>query len=298
VQRKIAPARGLRTTRHVCRGLGGALFSLACALPGCGDGEAAVLSTAVAAKELAAPSPVLPGKPAGVPFPAVEPRAAKAKTAPRVDKTSQVVGSIERPAATEDDAPRLYAKTRFVWIRERPDWGAGWLGYLWHGGSAKLKTGKPVFAKGCQVWYEIEPRGYVCVDGRRATLDASDPGYREVLRHVGDYQSATPHRYAMSLGAERYAVLPSAEDQRQREGDYTFHLREIEAVRGGAPARGLLAGVDLTPAPEDAVAFATLPVDVQMYKVALKRDSAMAYFSEYRHGNRTFLLTADLAWVP
>ena len=266
----------------------------ACALPGCSEGEAAVLSTAVAARELA---PALE-KPAVAPLP-VHPHAAK------LEPATPVVAPADRPAPNarpappkEDDAPRLYAKSRFVWIRERPDWGAGWIGYLWHGGSAKLKTGKPVFAKGCQVWYEIAPRGYVCVDGRRATLDSSDPGYREVLQHVGNYDSPTPHRYAMSLGAERYSVLPSPEDQRQREGDYTFHLREIEAVRGGAPARGPLVGVDLTPAPEDAVAFAALPVDVQMYKVALKRDSAMAYFGEYRHGDRSFLLTADLAWVP
>lgn len=301
VQRKNAPARGLRAARCDCRRLSAvpgrtagpfraaaAPLIFVAALSGCEGGES-VLGTAVAAEELTAP-PALEAKPV----------ANFATRAAPLPLATAVVESKPAPPAEDAaaEAPRVYSKTRFVWIRERPDWGSGWLGYLWHGGSARLKTGKPVFARGCQVWYEIEPRGYVCVDGRRATLDASDPGYREVSRHMGDYDSPTPHRYAMSLGTPRYSVLPSVEDQRVREEDYTFHQREIAAVRAGTPARELLSGVDLTPAPLDAVTFAALPVDVQMHKVALKRDSAMAYFAEYRHGDRAFLLTADLAWVP
>lgn len=280
--------------RKIALGLGFTAFAALLGLTGCSEGEG-VIGTAVAAKGFAAPA--MPAPPAVPAFAGRDPSAA-VLGAPA---TSPVVASPDAPrsaAVPSDEGPRVYSKTRFVWIRERPDWSSGWIGFLWHGSSAKLKTGKPVFARGCQVWYEVEPRGFVCVDERRATLDASDPGYREVLRHTGDYASANPHRYGMSLGAERYSTLPTPEYQRAREGDYTFHLREIAAVRGGAPPRGLLAGVDLADATEDAIAFAALPLDVQMYRLSWKRESAMAYFGEYRHGDRTFLLTADLAWVP
>ena len=69
-------------------------------------------------------------------------------------------------------APRVYARTRYVWIRPEPDASKEWIGYLWTGGSVALRSGKPVFGPGCMNWYAIEPRGYVCVDGNRATLDA------------------------------------------------------------------------------------------------------------------------------
>ena len=75
------------------------------------------------------------------------------------------------------DLLRVYAKTRFVWIRERPEWSSEWIGYLWAGGSVALVNGRPIYAHGCDAWYAVRPRGYVCVDHRRATLDAHDPEF-------------------------------------------------------------------------------------------------------------------------
>jgi hypothetical protein len=59
-------------------------------------------------------------------------------------------------------------------------------------------------------WYAIEPRGYVCVDGGRATLDANDPVYRAVLPYAPNLDSPWPHQYGESLGLESATALASA----------------------------------------------------------------------------------------
>jgi hypothetical protein len=202
------------------------------------------------------------------------------------------------PANPPGEPARVYAKTRFVWIREEPSWGSQWIGYLWAGGSVALASPKPVYARGCSTWYRIVPRGYVCVDGERATLDPDDAGFRTVRERAGDYESPSPHRYAESLGAERYTELPEAQLQAAREPGLSAHLDRVRAARQEGRVHPLLSGVDLTPAPLDAVVFSSLPVDVQVQRHTLKRRSAIAYLSEHQHEGRSFLLTADLAWVP
>ena len=104
------------------------------------------------------------------------------------------------PPATAETGPRVYARTRFVWIRPEPDASKEWIGYLWTGGSVALKSAKPVYGPGCMNWYAIEPRGFVCVDGNRATLDASDAVYRAVLPYAANLASPWPHLYGESLG--------------------------------------------------------------------------------------------------
>jgi len=103
--------------------------------------------------------------------------------------------------------PRVYARTRYVWIRPEPDASKEWIGYLWTGGSVALKSPKPVFGPGCMNWYAIEPRGYVCVDGNRATLNADDAVYRAVLPYAPNLSSPWPHRYGESLGLTAETTL-------------------------------------------------------------------------------------------
>jgi lipoprotein-anchoring transpeptidase ErfK/SrfK len=110
------------------------------------------------------------------------------------------------PPAVEPE-PRVYARTRYVWIRPEPDASKEWIGYLWTGGSVALKSSKPVYGPGCMNWYAIEPRGYVCVDGNRATLDANDPVYRAVLPYAPNLSSAWPHQYGESLGLDSVYTL-------------------------------------------------------------------------------------------
>lgn len=198
---------------------------------------------------------------------------------------------------TPSDGPRVYAKTRYVWVRERPSWDSQWIGYLWPGGSARLHSTRPVYARGCETWYVVEPRGYVCVDGRRATLNPADPELVEIEK-VPVASLPTAHHYGQSLGAPRYGKLPDRAEQRAREPGLLQHLALVDAARRTSTVDPSLAGVDLTPAPRDAVAFSMLPVDVQAPRLSLRRDSTLAYLDEYRYQGRSFLLTPDLTWVP
>ncbi len=116
----------------------------------------------------------------------------------------------EAPLAADQGGPRVYARTRYVWIRPEPDASKEWIGYLWTGGSVALKSSKPMSGPGCTEWYAIEPRGYVCVDGNRATLNANDPVYRAVLPYAPNLASPWPHRYGESLGLDSTLALPGA----------------------------------------------------------------------------------------
>ena len=237
------------------------------------DGRAAASSS----KKTAAPAPgAAPARKAIEPAPS-------ASTAP--------------PAPAPAAARRLYAKTRFVWIRPLPDYAAEWIGYLWAGDSVALARETPVAGNGCKQWYAIEPRGYVCADDKRATLDVSDPELALVRRYARDPRSPNPHRYAESMGVQRYEKLPSPDEQRIREPALSKHLERVAASRVG-PVNPLLDGVDLTDATEPAPVFPSLPIQIQIPKRAMRRDSTVAFFEQYLHEGRTFLLTADFAWVP
>jgi hypothetical protein len=113
----------------------------------------------------------------------------------------------KEPAPPEAPGMRVYAKTRFVWIRQEPDTSKQWIGYLWSGESAKLVTGKPVYGPGCMTWYAVEPVGFVCIDGLRATLDPEDPGYIATKNYAADLSSPWPHQYGEAKSLTRLLAL-------------------------------------------------------------------------------------------
>jgi len=194
------------------------------------------------------------------------------------------------------DGPRVYAKARFVWVREAPG-DEGWIGYLWLGGSARLRDQAPHYGPGCDHWVAIEPRGFVCVDGKRATLDPDDPVLAAIRPFAPALERAWPHRYAESRGLPRYEGLPSREEQRRREWDLESHLARVADARRGEPIEALR-GVDLSPASEPPPLLPALHPTTHEQHRELKPLSTVAYSREALHDGRTFLLTADLMWVP
>jgi hypothetical protein len=209
-----------------------------------------------------------------------------------------VASSAERVrgATGPSDAPRVYAKTRFVWIRERPEWASQWIGYLWPGESVKLARTKPIYARGCDAWYAVAPRGFVCVDERRATLNAADPELVEIQR-AAVASSPSVHRYAESLGAQVYEHLPDRAEQLAREPDLEQHLALLEGARSGA-VDDSVAGIDLAVATREATPLSKLPIDLQFPRNSLRKGSTLAFLDEFRWDGRSYLLTPDLNWVP
>lgn len=201
-----------------------------------------------------------------------------------------------RPVPTE--VPRLYAKTRHVWIYAEPDATKQWIGYLWSGGSVILRSTKPRYGIGCEFFYAIEPRGYVCIDGGRATLDPKDPVVVALHAYAPRYDSAWPHRYGESRGAPLYFSLPDAAEQRAREPGLQNHLERLERARREGHGDGALLDVDLTPAPPGELVFPKLSPSVREAHSELKRRSTVAYSRELRYAARDFYLTADYRFIP
>lgn len=197
----------------------------------------------------------------------------------------------------KDDPPRVYVKTRFVWIVPEPDASLQWIGYLSTGESVPLRGNKPRYGPGCERWYAIEPRGYVCVDGARATLDATDPVYAAEHAAAPDATSPWPHHYAESRGAPLYVGLPTPEEQRNRESDLRYHLRLLSHP-DDPETKTALAGVDLTQATAAGFALPHLPITAYEPRDHLTPRSTVAYTSEVRDGGRSYLLSHDLRWLP
>jgi len=124
---------------------------------------------------------------------------------------STAAGFVEESPNATPEKPRLYVKNRFVFVRPRADVNADWIGFLWFGASVELQSENPVGGPGCATFYAIEPNGFVCVDGKQATLAADDPEFKAVSSFAPRLDRPTPHQYAESSGAELHAELPGAE---------------------------------------------------------------------------------------
>ncbi len=196
------------------------------------------------------------------------------------------------------DGPRVYAKTRHIWIYPEPDLGRQWIGFLWTGGSARLKTGREVIGRGCPRMVELEPRGWVCVDDKRATLNPDDPLLKALYPYSPRLDSPWPHRYGESRGMPRYLTLPSSEEQRAREPGLRDQLERLRKARAGEGLSAFLKDVDLAPAPERALAFPAHLPSVHEAHGRLTERSTVAYSAEARRDGRDFLLTSDYEWVP
>jgi hypothetical protein len=211
---------------------------------------------------------------------------------PRSSPRTAVAAAVE-----QDDAPRVYAKTRYVWIRPEPTSEHQWIGFLWTGSSVRLKSSKPRYGPGCRTWYAIEPRGYVCVDGERATLDKDDPAYQAILHYRADRSSAFPHRYAESLGTPLYRSLPAPATQRAREWDLKNHMKRVADARQGV-AEAALEGVDVSLTDKAPFEFPPLPPTIHEPRDKLLARSTLAYSTEVSAHDRSWLLSADMRWVP
>ena len=171
------------------------------------------------------------------------------------------------------DGPRYYAKNRHVWIYPEPNIALQWIGFLWTGGSVRLKRTRPIYGPGCTFYYEILPWGYVCTDGNRGTIDPDDPVYRQLLRYAPRTDSPWPHRYGKASPLTRYFSFPAI-----------------------AANRKLDAGRD--PSNDEIIDFHALSPSVHEAHTSLIDRSTVAYTAETRHDGQDWLLTSDYALIP
>ncbi len=132
------------------------------------------------------------------------------------------------PSHVSADGPRLYARALETRVLERPDPRARVLGYVRIGQSVPRSTA-PVPGIGCDAgWYEVLPRGYVCLDAG-ATLDAKDP----VLRALGgtrpDLSKPMPYLYGFARrDATLWHMVPDHKLMDKWEYAFQGHLKEYK----------------------------------------------------------------------
>ena len=194
---------------------------------------------------------------------------------------------------TEQDAERaLVSIGRETWIYAEPKAGARRLGYL-RFGAVVGRASQPASRDDCsQGWYKIAPDGYVCANGRTATLDLDN---RLVLigRQRPDRLSGLPYVYGTPRGAPPplYARLPTIEEQKGVE----------------ASASGMKIGRDwqtyaLSPLPpwlrQTANIFGYPRDKGALLLQSTVARSAFSLLGLFEDEGRVFGLTADLALVP
>lgn len=216
--------------------------------------------------------------------------------------------ATEQHTRTKPAGARIHAKARFVWIHPAPVADGSWIGYLTLGGSAPLRGGSAETAKagsgpGCDAWYGLEPRGFVCL-GDATTLDPDEPTYAALARDAADVSSAWPYEYGESIGTPRYAHLPTETEQRATEWDLVRHLEHVRAARAATGDQAiaridkLLVGVDLGPAGVSSPLLLEVGAGVRESRAYVAPGSTIAYTRAFDAGDRAWLLTSDHALVP
>jgi hypothetical protein len=193
-----------------------------------------------------------------------------------------VPAATARPSSTSvrsipQDAPRVYALTRNVWIRSAPQSDVQWIGSLWLGGSVRVRGSQRVPGAGCaDTWVPVEPRGWVCVDGRRTTLDPAHPALVRLFPDTFDENTAFPHRYAVvPRDVTRYRLPPEV----------------TPGAPGAAEAtRQLPFGLSANLTPD-------LPPGLYEGRTKIVARSALAYVRELPLGEHTYLLMPDFSFV-
>ena len=199
----------------------------------------------------------------------------------------------------QSDEKRVFALVRNVWIYGEPSRSSQWVGFLWFGGYAKIKDKTIRAQNGCQHWVALEPRGYVCVDDEKATLNRQHPTLVGLLPYAPQMASSWPHLYGDAREAYRYEQLPSEIRQRSKEWDFHIRRNQLEAHnKDGKELPENWLGVDNTPSAKTLLKLPNYNSSIQMDHDFLKNGSTLAWIDEVRHEDRSFYLSADLRYVP
>ncbi|MGK4005917.1 L,D-transpeptidase [Sorangium sp. So ce1036] len=277
----------------------------------CSEESPAVAAPAPPEADDAHPAAPVDAQPAAPVEPVDAQPAAPVEPAPAAAAKARAADPAETEAAPSADAApevaRIYSKARFAWINPGPYPTRGWSGYLGLGGSVAVRGGSLEAARtpgaGCDAWYAVEPRGYVCA-GASATVDPNDPVVVALRPHAPRIDSPWPYEYAESTGAPRYPRLPSEKEQRRAEWDLAEHLANVANARaaGGDDAiRAIdtdLVGVDLEPAGVAAPALFPFGGLVRESRDRIVTGSTVAFTRAFDALDRTWVVTSDQAYMP
>jgi hypothetical protein len=240
---------------------------------------------------------------------AAPPPSASAVASAAAEAAEPAADSASAPALARDAAPvppRVYVRFRSVPVHAESSLKGDWIGMLTAGDSVALRSDPPVSSRACPSARAVEPRGWVCVDGEAATLDATDAIYRALRAHAPDYASPLPYLYGESRGTRRQRAVPGIAGPPWPAG--VFDPRAEVAPRSTvawtddveAAGKTWLRTSDMSFVPKDRV----VPFDrATFHGVALGAEAKLplAFFkrsphTKYRRGPRNRLVSTDATW--
>jgi len=181
-------------------------------------------------------------------------------------------------------------------VRAEPALSAPVVGYL-RAGSLVRRSAESLGRSGCpEGWYQVEPRGFVCVGGA-ATIDPNHPLLR-VTESRPNRRAGLPYRYGRSRfpAPPLYSALPSGEVQGRSEPDLARHLPKAF----GLPWAGAIAPE--VPAAIDGGELLPRPFGLNgagpVYRGRALPKSAFAFTELFESGGRSWGLTTDYSLIP
>lgn len=177
------------------------------------------------------------------------------------------------------------------------------------GTSAPLLSTEVVEGKDCaRGYYKVKPRGYVCLDPRKTTLDLNDPYFQALAQFAPSKSVAFPYSYAFSNGAPMYSHVPTTAEAEKAEKKFGpagsfVQLAEWSAGHEELIARGeKIAGKDQIPATfanhgRTVGANGAYDPNKLVWRV-IPNGSMIAYARAFEQDGRVWLVTPDLMIVP
>jgi hypothetical protein len=203
-------------------------------------------------------------------------------------------------AEDEDSAPRQVFTTQRTWVWSAPG-STQRLGYVRAGQRLEVR-GAERRARGCAgAFVPIEPRGYVCDDGKGVTRSADDRAY-QVARILAPAPAAHLFRYVISNGAPMYRRLPNADEAKRAErdlgvpGEYAKYpwneKHERLAVEEPLEAR------DARPFFLEGRGSARKEDETELVRMTAPLGTMLAVVRAFEDDGRVWLLTTDGTLVP
>lgn len=242
-------------------------------------------------------------------------RTASADTTPTEKNGPSVkrVASTDSPGATptrSSTAPKsIGAIGERAYIYKKPEPKGLPLGYIRMGTSAPLLSTEPVEGKDCpRGYYKVKPRGYVCLDPRKTTLDLNDAYYQALAQFAPVKGLAFPYSYAFSNGAPMYSRVPTKEEAEKAEKSFGPAGSFVQLAEWSAGHEELIARGETIPGKDQMPAmFANHGRTVDgngaydpkklVWRI-IPNGSMLAYARAFEQDGRVWLVTPDLMLVP
>ena len=223
--------------------------------------------------------------------------------------TKPAVSAVqESDPITADKRPRIGAIAERAYIYEHPVAAGLALGYVRLGTSVPLISLEKIEGKDCaRGYHKVAPRGYICVDPRKTTLDLDDPYYRALAELAPRYDVAFPYRYAFSNGAPMYSRVPTKDEQEKAERDLLPPGSFVQLAEWSRGHEELISTEKIGPTDPVPAIFANGKRAVggggaydpnRLVWRFIPNGSMLAYGKAFEAEGRTWLVTPDLMIVP